>query len=77
VAKTKRRAAPQQSGPAISPMMIGVVAVAAILIVGGIILLSNQGTTPTPAAGTLEAGTFPTVGDPNAPVTITEYGDFG
>ncbi len=71
MAKTKRRTAPQQSGPVISPMMIGAVAVAAILIVGGIILLSNQNTP------TAEVSAFPTVGDPNAPVTITEYGDFG
>jgi len=71
VAKTKRRAAPQQSKPVISPMMIGIVVVAAILIVGGIILLSNQGTP------TVEVSGFPTVGDPNAPVTITDYSDFG
>jgi protein-disulfide isomerase len=53
--------------------MIGVVAVAAILIVGGLILLGNQSQAGQP----VDTSQFPALGDPNAPVTITEFSDYG
>jgi hypothetical protein len=54
-------------------MMIGAVAVAAILVVVGLIFLGNQSNTGQP----VDASQFPTLGDATAPVTLTEYSDYG
>ena len=56
-------------------MMIAAVVGAAILIVGGLILISNQGKPGSGAAS--DVAQFPTLGDPNAAVVIEEYSDFG
>jgi hypothetical protein len=54
--------------------MIGIVAAAAILIVGGLIILGNMGTQVT---GEIDLDAFPTAGNANAPVTMIEYSDYG
>jgi hypothetical protein len=54
--------------------MIGLVAAAAILIVGGLIALGYMGNQPT---GAVDLSMFPTKGDPAAPVTMVEYSDYG
>ena len=54
--------------------MIGVVAVAAVLIVGGLIVLGNMGNQVT---GTVDLSAFPSAGNANAPVTMIEYSDYG
>lgn len=56
-------------------MIIAAVVGAAILIVGGLILISNQGKPGSDAAS--DVALFPTLGDPNAAVVIEEYSDFG
>ena len=71
--KVKRRA-PGRSKSAISPAMIVSVIAAALLIVGGLIVLSNQGQGGGPA---VDISKFPALGDPNAPVTMIEFADFG
>ena len=71
--RTKPLAAKTQQKSAISPVIIGVVAVAAILVVVGLVLLSNQSRAVEP----VEVGQFPTLGDANAPVTMIEYSDYG
>jgi len=71
--RAKTRSAKTQQKSAISPVMIGVVAVAAILVVVGLVLLSN----PSRAVEPVEVGQFPTLGDANAPVTMIEYSDYG
>ncbi len=53
--------------------MIGAVAVAAILVVAGLVLLSNRSTRVEP----VDVSQFPTLGDANAPVTMIEYSDYG
>ncbi len=68
-----RRRTKTEAKLAISPVMIGVVAVAAILIVGGLILLGNR----TRAGQPVDTNQFPALGDPNAPVKITEFSDYG
>jgi protein-disulfide isomerase len=75
VAKTRRRPKSQSKKSAISPMIIAAVVGAAILIVGGLILISNQGKPGSDAAS--DVALFPTLGDPNAAVVIEEYSDFG
>lgn len=64
--------AQQQSG--VSTTMIIGVAVAAVLIVVGLVLLGNwtQG-----KADPVDISSLATMGDANAPVTIIEYSDFG
>ena len=54
--------------------MIGAVVAAALLVVGGLILLGNQ---TRSAAGPIDESQFPTMGEANAPVTIIEYSDYG
>lgn len=67
MAKTKQR---KQSTSTISPTLIILVSVAAILVVGGLILLNNQSTD-------VDVSGFPYLGDENAPVVIVEYSDYG
>lgn len=58
-------------------MMIAAVVGAAILIVGGLILISNQGNPASSGSGKVAQAQFPTLGDPNATVVIEEYSDYG
>ncbi len=80
MAKTKKRgvAGPQprtpKSKPLITPVQIGLVAVAALLIVGGLIVLGNQG---RGLAGPVNLEGFPSLGAADAPVTFVEYSDYG
>jgi hypothetical protein len=54
--------------------MIAVVVVASILLVGGLIYLGYQSQVgPT----TTDMSQYPALGDPNAPVTMIEYSDYG
>ncbi|MCB0210893.1 MAG: DsbA family protein [Anaerolineae bacterium] len=71
--KSSRRAVQTQKSSGISPVMIGVVVAGVLLIVAGLIYLGNQGTEPV----ALDLTSFPTLGDPNAPVTMVEYSDLG
>ena len=77
MAKARRR--PQvrskmQRKSAVSPVMIGAVTVAAILVVAGLIILGNQGPN---ISGSVDASRFPTLGDALAPVTMVEFSDYG
>jgi len=74
LAKTRRRPATQtKSKSAISPVLIGVVVIAAVLMVSGLIVLGNQNQVGQP----VDISEFPTLGAPDAPVTIIEYSDYG
>ena len=53
--------------------MIAGVAVAAILVVVGLVLISNRSTSAEP----VDVSGYPTLGDANAPVTMIEYSDYG
>lgn len=59
---------------AISPVMIGVVVAAAILLVAGLIVLGNR---PSSAGEPLDLSRFPTLGQADAPVTMVEFSDYG
>lgn len=75
---TKRKRAPKrapvQQKSAISPLVIGAVAAAAVLLVVGLIWLGNQG---SQASAPVDVSDFPALGDPEASVTLTEYSDYG
>jgi protein-disulfide isomerase len=76
LAKTRKRIkkpAQTQTKSAISPVMIGGVAIAAVLVVVGLIILGNQSQAGQP----VDDSQFPTLGAATAPVTITEYSDYG
>ena len=70
--QTKKQTQAQPTS-AISPMMIGVVAAAAVLVVVGLIILGNQSRASEP----FEVSQFPALGDANAPVTFIEFSDYG
>ncbi len=70
----KRVKSRKQVQKTISPVMIGLVAVAAIALVAGLILLGNQSRS---GAGPIDFSQFPTKGDEAAPVTIIEFSDYG
>jgi cell division protein FtsN len=74
VAKIRRRAKSQTKKPAISPAMIAAVVGAAILIVGGLILIGNQG---QPGSGSASKVEYPTLGNPDAAVVVEDFSDFG
>ncbi len=59
---------------AISPVMIGAVVAAAILLVAGLIVLGNR---PSSAGEPLDLSPFPTLGQADAPVTMVEFSDYG
>jgi hypothetical protein len=65
-----RRKSRKQTKPIVSPTVIVLVIAAALLIVGGLVILSNQ-------PGNVDVSGFPTKGDVNAPVTIIDYSDYG
>jgi len=75
LAKTKKRALPTKSSKqTISPVLIGIVSIASILLVAGLIILGNQ----TQSAGeAVDVSRFPSMGNANAPVTIIEFSDYG
>lgn len=76
MAKTRKRTRKQaKTQSTISPVMIGAVVVAAMLVVGGLILLGNQATSG--GSGSVDDSQFPTLGEANAPVTLLEYSDYG
>ena len=58
----------------ISPVMIGIVVVAAIALVAGLIIVGNQA---GGGVGPVDLSQFPAKGDDNAPVTIIEFSDYG
>lgn len=75
MAKTKKRVKPiRQSKQSISAVLIGIVSIASILLVAGLIVLGNQ----TQSAGeAVNISQFPSMGNPDAPVTIIEFSDYG
>jgi hypothetical protein len=75
LAKTKRRRtkASRKRKQTISPLMIGLVSLVAIVVVGG---LSWAGESLN-SGGSLDIDQFPAKGDPAAPVTLVEYSDYG
>lgn len=75
MSKTKVRPGARKSpqSTVISPVLIGIVTAAAILLVGGLVYLGNQ----TRTGQAVDESQFPTLGDPNAPVTLTEFSDYG
>ena len=75
LAKTKKRVKPgKQSKQTISPILIGIVSIASILLVAGLIILGNQTqNTGEPA----DVSQFPSMGNADAPVTIIEFSDYG
>jgi hypothetical protein len=76
LAKTQKRPTPKPaaSSTKISPVMIGVVAVAAVLIVGGLILLGNQSKS---AAGPIDLSPYAFLGSSEAAVTLVDFSDYG
>lgn len=56
--------------------MIGIVIVAALLIVGGLMLLGNQSSSDR-VSEPVDISQFPALGDVNAPVTLIEFSDYG
>ena len=70
----KRTTAKQEPKAVISPLIIGIVVAMAILGVGGLIVLGNQANRET---GTIDLSQFPAQGDPDAPVTMVDYSDYG
>lgn len=71
--QTQSRPKPAQKS-AISPVMIGVVVAAAILVVAGLVVLGNQASS---AGEPLDLSRFPTLGQADAPVTMVEFSDYG
>lgn len=75
---TKKRTRTRSSStrthkPVVQPGLIIGVVVAAVLIVGGLVLLGNF----NQSSGPVDLSGFPTMGDPTAKVTMVEYSDFG
>ncbi len=73
--KTQKRPTPKPaaSSTKISPILIGVVAVAAVLIVGGLILLGNQ----SKSVGPINLSPFASMGSSEAAVTLVDFSDYG
>ena len=59
----------------ISPLMIVGMAVAATLLVVGLIVLGNQSARGN--SEPVDISLFPTLGEADAPVTLLEYSDYG
>ena len=72
---SKRSIGTTQNKTIASPVIIGLVVVASILIVGGLIWLGNLQTSN--ASATVDLAEFPAMGNEDAPVTIVEYSDYG
>ena len=75
MSKTRKRTTTVKpaSKSGVSPLMIGIVAAIAILLVGGLIVLGNSGR----ATETVDLSQFPTKGNANAPVTMIDFSDYG
>jgi protein-disulfide isomerase len=75
MAKAKKRVRKsQQQKSSVSPLLIVGVAVGAVLLVIGLILLGNR----SPAASApVDVSQFPAKGAEDAPVTMVEYSDYG
>ncbi|HXV43476.1 MAG TPA: hypothetical protein VEC96_10480 [Anaerolineae bacterium] len=75
MSKTRRRTttAKPASKPVVSPLIIGLVAAVAILIVGGLIVLGNQDRT----TASIDLSQFPTKGNATASVTMIDFSDYG
>lgn len=71
----KRTRSKKEEKPLVSPVVIVIIVAAALLVVGGLILLGTQN--QQVASGPVEISQFPAKGDPEAPVTIVEYSDYG
>lgn len=72
--KGQRKSKPEQKS-SISPLMIVGVAVAAVLLVVGLIVLGNQ--SAQSSTEPVDISQFPTLGEADAPVTLLEYSDYG
>ena len=72
--QTVSRSKPVQKS-AISPVLIGVVVAAAILVVAGLIILGNR-PAPSSAGEPFDLAGYPTLGQANAPVTMVEFSDY-
>ena len=68
--RSQRKSRAEQKS-AISPLMIVGVAVAATLL----IVLGNQ--SAQSSSEPVDISQFPTLGEPDAPVTLLEYSDYG
>lgn len=73
--KSIRSTSRTESKSPVSPLLIGVVVVASLLLVGGLVWLGNLQTSN--ASATVDFEEFPAQGDAAAPVTIVEYSDYG
>ena len=75
MAKTRTRVSTtKDSKSAVSPVMIGIVAVAAVLLVAGLIWLGNSN---QPGVVSVDLSQFPTKGSAEAKVALVEYSDYG
>lgn len=70
-----RSSSRSESKSPVSPMVIGGVVVASLLLVGVLVWLGNLQTSN--ASATVDFEEFPALGDEDAPVTIVEYSDYG
>jgi len=67
-----------EAKPVISPAtLIGIGVVLAIVILGGLIFMSNSSGSATGTSAKVDDGEFPVQGDPNAPVTMVDFSDYG
>ncbi len=60
----------------ISPLLIGIVAGVALILVGGLIWLGNLGN-QTATVAPIETANYPFMGAANAPVTMIDFSDYG
>lgn len=74
-AKKRLKAKTNSNKSLVSPAIIGIAVLGAVLIVAGLIFLGNQ--TRGVDSSSVDISKFPTKGDPNAPVTIIEFSDYG
>ena len=81
MAKSRKRSVTastkQPSKSALSPLWIGGVVVAAIILVGGLILLGNQSRGGTAENAQFDFSQFPMKGSKDAPVTFIDFSNYG
>ena len=81
VAKSRKRtitaSTKQPSKSALSPLWIGGVVVAAIILVGGLILLGNQSRGGPAGSAQFDFSQFPTKGNNEATVTFIDFSNYG
>ncbi|MDM8529912.1 hypothetical protein QUF63_01975 [Anaerolineales bacterium HSG25] len=74
---SKSKRAETVAKPTVSPILIlGIAAIIAVLLGAVLIFWDTANPQPTSRTSTDETE-FPTKGDPDAPVTITEFSDYG